>query len=65
MQEARYGILVPGGNVEALAGSILKLMDDSQLRELYACIGRERAAHFSAEEMAKKYLAVMSAVIGG
>jgi len=65
MEEARYGILVPAGNVEALAGSILKLLGDSQLRERYSCIGRERAAHFSAEEMAKKYLAVMSAVLGG
>jgi len=65
MEEAQYGILVPGGNVEALVGSILKLMADSQLRERYACIGRERAAHFSAEEMAKKYLAAMIAVLGG
>ncbi len=63
IEEAKYGILVPPENVEALAKAILKLLSDSQLRERYSRIGKERATHFNADDMAQKYLNTIMTVV--
>jgi glycosyltransferase involved in cell wall biosynthesis len=62
IEEAPYGLLVPSGNVEALAKAIRKLLNDSQMRERYSRIGRERAMQFNADAMAQKYLNTIRAV---
>jgi glycosyltransferase involved in cell wall biosynthesis len=63
IEEARYGILVPAGNVASLAKAILKLLGDAPLRERYSHIARERATHFNAQDMAQKYLNTIRTVL--
>ncbi|HTY63511.1 MAG TPA: glycosyltransferase [Acidobacteriota bacterium] len=63
IEEARYGILVPSGNVQALGKAILKLLGDPQLRERYSRIARERATQFNAQDMAEKYLNTIRTVL--
>ncbi len=63
IEEAAYGLLVPTGNVEALAKAIGQLLDDPQLRGKYSRLGRERATHFSIQDMAENYFnAIANAV---
>jgi glycosyltransferase involved in cell wall biosynthesis len=56
MEECRYGLLAPAGNVNALAQAILKLLDNSRLSDHYSEIGRERAAQFTPQHMTELYL---------
>jgi glycosyltransferase involved in cell wall biosynthesis len=64
MEECRYGLLVPTGNVDALAKAILKLLGNSRLRDHYSRIGRERAAQFNPRHMAEQYLKSIRTVAG-
>lgn len=43
------GLTVPPGNPESLAGAILRLLRDPELRRRMGCEGRRRAEQFSAE----------------
>ena len=43
----RFGVLVPPGDADALAGGLRRLADDRRLRELLAELGPGRAADFS------------------
>jgi glycosyltransferase involved in cell wall biosynthesis len=65
VEHAEFGLLVPVGNVEALAKAILRLLDDAQLRNRYSQAGRERAAHFNLKDMSKKYFEVLNSVTNG
>lgn len=62
IEHAEFGLLVPVGNVEALAKAILRLLDDTQLRNRYSQAGRERAAHFNLKDMSKKYFETLNSV---
>ena len=62
IEQAECGLLVPVGNVEALAKAILRLLDDAQLRGRYSQSGRERAEHFKLQDMAEKYFTILSTV---
>lgn len=46
--EGETGLLVPGGDVDALAGALRRLFDDAALRERIGAAGRERASLFTA-----------------
>jgi glycosyltransferase involved in cell wall biosynthesis len=65
MEEALYGILVPNGNVEKLARGILRLLNNSPLREHYSRIAGERTTHFDAEDMTRRYLDTIWTVCDG
>jgi glycosyltransferase involved in cell wall biosynthesis len=56
VRDGRTGILVAGGDVEALAGAMVKLLRDGELRLRYGKAGRERVAEeFSARRMTAEY----------
>lgn len=57
--DARYGILVPAGDVPALSGAMLHLMQDHELRRIYSEKGRERTRDFAPEEIAAKWKSVL------
>jgi glycosyltransferase involved in cell wall biosynthesis len=53
----KTGLLVPPGDVEALAAAIMRLLDDSFLGKRLGRLGHDTVAgHYSAEVMAKEYL---------
>ncbi len=60
IEEAAYGLLVPTGNVEIFAAAILRLLDDSQLRDRYSRLGVERARQFDPQDMADGYYRVLA-----
>jgi glycosyltransferase involved in cell wall biosynthesis len=62
IEQAEFGLLVPPGNVEILAKAILQLLDDVQMRGRYSQAGLERAMHFSLQDMAERYFAVLNSV---
>jgi len=49
------GMLVPVGNVDALATAIIRLLKDDQLRRRLSEAGRRRAQDFRAEKMMAEY----------
>jgi phosphatidylinositol alpha-mannosyltransferase len=50
------GLLVRPKDSEALAGALLQLVDDADLRERMSAAGRERAQHFSWERVSQRVL---------
>jgi len=60
IEEAPYGLLVRPGNVEIFAQAILRLLEDSRLRDSYSRLGKERARHFDPQEMADRYYRVLA-----
>ena len=63
IEEAAYGLLVPTGNVEVFAKAILRLLDNSQLRDKYSRLGIERARQYDPQDMADGYLRVLADTI--
>jgi len=57
------GLLVPVGNVEAIAGAIVKVLKNGRLRKRLAEAGRMRAEFFSAEKIVAQYEKVFKEVI--
>lgn len=51
----KYGILVPVGNVNKMAGAVNLLMGNNKLRRNYAELGNKRAFDFSLARMLKGY----------
>jgi glycosyltransferase involved in cell wall biosynthesis len=49
------GLLVPAGDVGALAGAMQKLIDDPELRERLGNAARERSALFTASQVVPKF----------
>jgi len=49
------GLLVPVGDIEAMAESILKLLKDEPERKRLAMAGRKRAEDFRVEKMVAEY----------
>jgi phosphatidyl-myo-inositol alpha-mannosyltransferase len=52
----RDALLVPPGDVQALRGSLRRLLDDAPLREQLVACGHERAVEFSMQRLAQHYL---------
>jgi glycosyltransferase involved in cell wall biosynthesis len=59
IEQAAYGLLVPTGDVEALAEAIQRLMDDRTLKETYSNRGPARAIDFDVAKSAERYLKVI------
>lgn len=51
----RFGILVPVGDVQALARALTQLIESSELREHYAKLGQQRALDYSVDKIARRY----------
>ena len=56
LEGGKYGLLVPEGDVAALAGEIVRVLDDDALRRDLAARGPERARMFSPEKIAPRWL---------
>ena len=54
--DGKWGLLIPEGDVEALAGGIARVLDDDALRRRLATEGPKRAREFSAEKIAPRWL---------
>jgi glycosyltransferase involved in cell wall biosynthesis len=57
-------VLVPPTDVDAIAASLGRLLDDDAFRADLSARGRQRAAQFSWERCARETLAVYEAVAG-
>ncbi len=57
------GLLVRRGDRRALAGTMVRVMDDAKLRERLACAGRRRALDFDNEVITRRYEAVFRAAV--
>lgn len=55
LDNGKYGILVPTGDVDSLAEAILLILNDKRLQYEYSVKGKERANFFSAERIIKQY----------
>jgi phosphatidyl-myo-inositol alpha-mannosyltransferase len=65
---ARPGVdalLIPPGDVAALAGALARLLGDAPLRERLIASGEFRAARFSMEHLAEHYLEMYQRVVAG
>jgi Glycosyltransferase len=62
ISDGENGLLVPVGDVDALAEAILKLLKDEPLRKRLAEAGRRRAEDFGVEKMVAEYERVFEEV---
>ncbi len=60
IEDARYGVLVPLGNIELFAHAIMRLVDDPGLWARYSRLAEERASHFNMQDMADRYYRVIA-----
>ena len=58
VRDGETGLLVPAADAGALAGALLRLHDDSTLRERLARAGLEAAADYTPARMADRYLSL-------
>ncbi len=56
LEDGKYGLLAPEGDVEALAGAIVRVLDDDALQRDLAAKGSERAQMFGPEKIATRWL---------
>jgi glycosyltransferase involved in cell wall biosynthesis len=61
--EGRSGLLVPPGDEDALAGAILKVLSDSELRGVLSDGGRERAESFAVSRISDEYSRIFKEVL--
>jgi len=61
--DGETGLLVPPGDIEALAGALRKLAADAPLRERLGMAGRERVRRFTWEAVAASYRQVYDAAL--
>jgi glycosyltransferase involved in cell wall biosynthesis len=62
IEDGKSGILVPPADPEALANSILRVLQDEALRGQLALEAKERIEAFSIERKVKEFEALFSAV---
>jgi glycosyltransferase involved in cell wall biosynthesis len=55
IENNRYGILVPVGDVEKLAEKIIEVLKDDKLRQKLTELGYERSHYFKASEITNQY----------
>lgn len=63
LDEGRAGVLVPGQNPEAMAQTILKVLDDSELRKRLINNGLTYSERFGVEAMAERYVDVYEGLL--
>lgn len=63
--EGESGLLVPSGDIDALAAAMRRLVDDGALRERLGAVARERSRLFSAERALPRIEALYRATIEG
>jgi glycosyltransferase involved in cell wall biosynthesis len=63
IEDERYGLLVPAGDVAAFAAAIDRLVQDRDLRRRLAAAGPARAAEFTVERMVRGTQAVYDSVL--
>ena len=54
--KAKYGVLYPVGDVDALAEAILFMINNKNERKEFAESGKKRAEDFHIEKIARKYM---------
>jgi glycosyltransferase involved in cell wall biosynthesis len=59
------GLLVPSGNIEELAKAIVKVLNDTELRERLSQNARSWASSFSYERTAEEFAKVIGGVLSG
>jgi glycosyltransferase involved in cell wall biosynthesis len=65
IERAQAGIFVEPGNSQVLSEAILRLRADARLRETLGCNGRRHIVdHFSRQQTAAAYIAVLARVLG-
>ena len=57
--EAKYGVLIPVGDISSLVNAIIRLLSTSELRSTYSEIGRKRALDFEMNQTVQKYMDVI------
>lgn len=55
IEDNKYGVLVPVGNIDILAEKIIELLENDDLRKYYEKRGYERAKSFQANLITKEY----------
>ena len=58
LEDGRAGLLVPVGDAPALARAILRVLNESSLRNSLVAKGLERVRDFTPQRVAESYLAV-------
>ena len=61
----REALMVPRGDVDALANSLARLLDDAELRARLGATGRLRAAQYDWRHVTARVLEVYRDVLGG
>lgn len=56
LEGGKWGLLIPEGDVKALAAGIARVLDDDALRRRLAAEGPKRAREFSVEKIAPRWL---------
>jgi glycosyltransferase involved in cell wall biosynthesis len=64
VREGVEGLLTPPGDVEALAGALVRLLDDAALRRRMGAAGRERALGYAWPAVTEAVLDVHRRVLG-
>ena len=64
VQDGRSGLLIEKGDSQALADAILRIRDDSALKEILVKGGEAVAADNTAEAMTRRYIALYESVLG-
>ncbi len=63
LEHERQGLLVPPGDDDALAAALQSLLEDPERRKTLGDAGRERAEHFSMEQMIRRTENVYAALL--
>ncbi len=64
IQAGETGLLVPGGDAEALAGAMRTLIEDAALRERLGAEARRRSDRFGAAAVVPRFEAVYERLVG-
>ena len=63
VEEGKHGLLVPVGNINALADAIVQLLADSHLRRAMGIAAKEKVLNFyTSDRMCEKYLELMQKI---
>jgi glycosyltransferase involved in cell wall biosynthesis len=63
--EGRNALLVPPGDLAALAAALIRLLRDAKLRRRMGAANRETVREFDPDNVAREYLAALEAVVAG